>query len=111
MATCRSPVLAVANGQEAVRCEGYGPHGPIGTDGIYLLASVSKPIVATAVMRLVERGKLLIDDPVVRYIPEFGVNGKQDVRIWHLLTHTSGLDEGYSLGVHTPVDVALPADP
>ena len=88
-------LLAVADRSEVIRCGGYGPDGQIGTDGIYLLASITKPIVATAIMQLVERGKLLIDDPVVKHIPEFGVNRKDGVKIWHLLTHTSGLDDGY----------------
>ena len=88
-------LLAVATRDEILRREAYGPRGPIGTDGIYLLASISKPIVSTAIMQLVEQGKLLLDEPVARYIPEFGVRGKEDVRIWHLLTHTSGLDSSY----------------
>ncbi|MCL4369486.1 MAG: beta-lactamase family protein [Chloroflexi bacterium] len=88
-------LLAVANCQETLRCEAYGPNGSIGTDGIYWIASITKPIVATAVMQLVERGKLLIEDPVVRYLPEFGVNGKEGVTVWHLLTHTSGMADDY----------------
>lgn len=79
-------------------------HGPLwthvvpGMDGaalesIFLLASVTKPILATAVMRLVERGKLLLDLPVARYIPEFGKYGKDRVTTGHLLSHTSGLEE------------------
>ena len=88
-------LLAVATSRETVRCEGHGPSGLIGDDGVYLLASITKPIVGTAIMQLVEDGRLLIDDPVVRYIPEFAVNGKSGVQVWHLMTHTSGLDEGY----------------
>jgi CubicO group peptidase (beta-lactamase class C family) len=85
-----SAVLAVANRHEIVRLEAFGP---VQTDSIFLLASITKPIFSTAVMRLVERAKLRLNDPVVRLLPEFGANGKQDVRLWHLLTHTSGLDE------------------
>lgn len=88
-------LLAVAGRREVIRCEAFGPEGPIGSDGIFLIASVTKPIVATAVMQLVEQGRLLIEDPVVRYIPEFGVNGKEGVRVWHLLTHTSGMADDY----------------
>ncbi len=88
-------LLAVANRQELVCCEAYGPDGEIATDGIFLIASITKPIVATAIMQLVEQGKLLIEDPVVKYIPEFGVNGKTGVKVWHLLTHTSGMAEDY----------------
>ena len=44
-------------------------------------------------MLLVERGQVTVDDAVVEYIPEFAANGKDAVRIRHLLTHTSGLPD------------------
>lgn len=100
-------LLAVASADGLIRCEGYGPGGPISTDGIYLLASITKPILATAVMQLVEAGKVLLDDSVVKYIPEFGQNHKETVKVWHLLTHTSGLDSGY---MDTPPPPARNAD-
>jgi serine-type D-Ala-D-Ala carboxypeptidase len=87
-----SGVLAVANADELLRLEAFGP---VATDSIFLLASITKPIFATSVMRLVESGTVLLNDPVARVVPEFGANGKADVRLWHLLTHTSGLDEGW----------------
>jgi CubicO group peptidase (beta-lactamase class C family) len=62
-------------------------------DTIFPLASITKPILATAVMQLAERGLLLLGDPVAAYLPEFGRNGKERVSIWHLLTHSSGLAE------------------
>ena len=62
-------------------------------DTIFLVASITKPIVATAVVKLLEEGHLGLDDPVTRFVPEFGVNGKEDVVIRHLLTHTSGLPD------------------
>jgi CubicO group peptidase (beta-lactamase class C family) len=62
-------------------------------DTVYLLASVTKPFTATAVMQLAERGRLLLDDPVARHLPEFGAAGKEAVTVRHLLAHTSGLDE------------------
>lgn len=88
-------LLAVASGEDVIRCEAYGPGGKMETDRIFLIASITKPIVATAIMQLVEQGKLLIEDPVASYIPEFGVNGKADVKVWHLLTHTSGMADDY----------------
>ena len=42
-------------------------------------------------MQLWEQGKLDLDDRVTKFIPEFGVNGKEDVRLRHLLTHTAHL--------------------
>ena len=56
---------------------------PIQPETIFLLASISKPVTVTAAMLLVERGKLLLDDPVCAIIPEFGVNGKSEVTVRH----------------------------
>ena len=88
-----SAVLALGN-----RAGTFWTHVVPGEDGVRLdsivpIASITKPIVATAVMRLVERGRLLLNDPVAKVIPEFAQNGKEYVTVWHLLTHTSGLDE------------------
>ena len=61
-------------------------------DTVFDMASLTK-IVATAssVMLLVEQGKVRLNDPVARYIPEFAPNGKEQITVRHLLTHTSGL--------------------
>jgi CubicO group peptidase (beta-lactamase class C family) len=66
-------------------------------DTIFDVASLTK-VIATApsIMILWERGKLRLDDPVVRYIPEFEANGKSKITLRHLLTHTSGLNPGLS---------------
>jgi SSS family transporter len=59
---------------------------------IFDMASLTKCLVtATAVMQLYEDHKLQFDDPVTKYLPAFGVNGKQNVTIRELLTHYSGL--------------------
>ena len=67
-------------------------------DMIFDLASLTKPIAtATSVMILVERGELSLDEKVKDYVPDFAVfkdeqgNAGEDARVWHLLTHTSGL--------------------
>src|SRR5579875_297633 len=60
-------------------------------DTIFDLASVSKLFTATAVMQLWDEGKLKLDAPVAHYLPKFAANGKQDVTVRELLTHTSGL--------------------
>ncbi|MDP6445074.1 MAG: serine hydrolase domain-containing protein [Pirellulaceae bacterium] len=62
-------------------------------DSIFLIASPTKPLVATAAMMLVEQGRLQLDHRVQRYLPEFRGGGKEDVRLIHLLTHTSGLPD------------------
>jgi CubicO group peptidase (beta-lactamase class C family) len=69
---------------------------PVQPDTIFLVASVTKPVTATALMLLVERGKLLLDEHVSSVLPEFGrhhSDAKAQVCIRHLLTHTSGLPD------------------
>src|SRR5207245_1366117 len=60
-------------------------------DTIYPLSSLTKPIIATAAMLLVEDGLLGLQRPVSEYLPELSGEGKQAVMVHHLLTHTSGL--------------------
>src|SRR5579883_1783853 len=65
---------------------------PMTTDTIFDLASLTKPIAtATAIMILLEQGKLRLEDRVTQYLPEFGRNGKERVTIEQLLLHVSGL--------------------
>jgi CubicO group peptidase (beta-lactamase class C family) len=52
------------------------------------LASLSKPFTAVAILQLVQKGKLKLDDPFIKYFPDFPYPA---IRIRHLLTHTSGL--------------------
>ena len=65
----------------------------IGDDAIFLIASITKPIVAMGVVRLVEQGRVSLDDRVENYVPEFGQSSKHGVTLRHLLTHTSGLPD------------------
>jgi len=65
---------------------------PMKADTIFDIASLTKVVATTtAVMQLADAGKLNVADPVVKYWPEFGANGKADITISHLLTHYSGL--------------------
>lgn len=66
---------------------------PLPETPIYLVASITKPIVAMAAVRLIEQGRLALGDRVSDYLPEFGANGKYGVEVRHLLTHTSGLPD------------------
>jgi len=64
---------------------------PMAPDTVFDLASLTKMIATnTSIMILQERGKIDLDDPVVKYIPEFAAKGKETVTIRQLLTHTSG---------------------
>ncbi len=86
-------------------------------DAVFRIFSMTKPIATTAVMQLVERGRLKLDDPVSKYIPAFarvkvfaGGSAAQPalrdpdrpITVADLLTHTSGLT--YGLFGNTPVD-------
>jgi CubicO group peptidase (beta-lactamase class C family) len=92
-------VLAVAGPDGPIRTEAYaGPvDATIGTEHRFRIASVTKPIVATAVLQLVEEGRLVLGAPVRTYLADFGpppaapgLPGGEVVSTWHLLTHTSG---------------------
>jgi len=84
------------NGHTTIR--GFGVTGvedglPITPETIFPLASISKTVTATAMMRLVEQGRVDLHAPVRRYLPGFRTEDEavsRDVTIWHLLTHTSG---------------------
>src|SRR5215831_712876 len=69
-------------------------------DTIFDLASLTK-VIATApsIMRLVQFGQIRLNDPISRFIPEFGANGKQNITIRELLTHYSGLRGDLDLNV------------
>jgi CubicO group peptidase (beta-lactamase class C family) len=62
-------------------------------DSVYLVASITKPVTATALMTLVERGKVSLADPVSTYLPEFTGGEKNKVRVLDLLSHTSGMPD------------------
>jgi CubicO group peptidase (beta-lactamase class C family) len=64
---------------------------PLPRDAIFPILSISKPFTATAAMILVNDGLLGLNRPVQEYVPEFEGEGKQEVMVHHLLTHTSGL--------------------
>jgi uncharacterized protein YbbC (DUF1343 family)/CubicO group peptidase (beta-lactamase class C family) len=67
-------------------------------DTIFDLASLTKVIATnTAVMQLFEQGKIRLNDPVTKYIPEFAQNGKEDITVRDLLTHYSGLEPDLDL--------------
>lgn len=67
-------------------------------DTIFDLASLTKCIATTtSVMKLVQEGKVRLNDPVSAYLPEFARNGKRDITVRELFTHFSGLTEDLDL--------------
>jgi len=66
---------------------------PVHADTMYDLASLTKVVVTTTMaMILVDEGKLDINKPVSAFLPEFHGGAKDKVTVWHLLTHSSGID-------------------
>ena len=81
-------VYRKAFGNRAVEPEAV----PMTLDTVFDLASLTKgTATGSSVMALIEEGKLRLNDPAVRYWPDFGQNGKDKVTIRQLLTHSSGL--------------------
>jgi len=60
-------------------------------DTIVNVFSTTKAISSLATLMLVDRGLLDVDENVCKYWPEFGVNGKEDIKVRHFLSHTSGI--------------------
>ena len=97
----RIPALGMIAGRadRATAVHLYGRQGPaadaepICNDAIFLIASITKPIVATGVLLLIERGQLALGDRVCDHIPEFRGLGRYGITVRHLLTHTSGLPD------------------
>ncbi len=82
---------------------------PIRRDGMFLMASITKPVTYMAALMLVERGLLNLSDRVMRYIPEFAAQHKEDTLVLHLFTHTSGMpdmleDNALLRRKHAPLD-------
>jgi len=89
---------------------GYGA----APDAVYILASISKAVNAVAVMLLVERGEVSLDDPVSRYLPEFAGADRAPVRVRDLLAHSSGLPDMLPQNLalrraHAPLDAFVQA--
>ncbi len=101
--------LAVARQGKIVHAQGYGfadrdAQEPVKADSRFRIASVSKPITAVAILQLVEKGKLKLDDPVLDLLPfkplltkeaKFDERWKK-ITVRHCLTHTGGWDRSKS---------------
>jgi CubicO group peptidase (beta-lactamase class C family) len=93
--------VAVSRNGTVLYEHGYGMANvelgvPITTETILGAASISKQFTAMSILLLAERGRLSIDDEVSRYVPDW-MDHESHVTIRHLLTHTSGLREGFML--------------
>jgi CubicO group peptidase (beta-lactamase class C family) len=99
----------IAGGSWWIERQGQSTHGASGWQSIapskeeaseqtlFDVASLTKVIATTpCIMRLIEQGKLNLENPVATYLPEFTGLGREQITLRHLLTHTSGLKPGIS---------------
>lgn len=91
-------VVLVGHDRKVVYRKAFGSRSlepskePMTVNTIFDLASLTKCIAtATSVMKLIEDGRVRLNDPVAAYLPEFAQNGKEDITVRELLTHYSGL--------------------
>ena len=90
---------------EAVGTRDTASGDPLERDDIFRIYSMTKPVTSVATMILVEEGKVALDDPLSRFVPEFAdvkvlaggerVAADGPITVEHLLTHTSGLSYGF----------------
>jgi len=92
----RGAVIMVVRDHRVILHEAHGwrdlqQKKAMGKDSLFRMASNTKAVVATAVLRLADAGRIALDDPVARYIESFDHPGARSITIRHLLSHTSGL--------------------
>ncbi len=90
--------VLVMKGDDIIFDKGYGiadieTKKAIDGNTFFNIASVSKQFTAVAVLQLAEEGKLSLEDPVSKYFPEFKAPFWNDIRIKHLLSHSSGVPD------------------
>ena len=93
--------VGVANADGVIRLESFGPlDAPrVGVDAVCLLASVTKPMVATAILHEVEAGRFDLTEPIAGWLPGLDRPGLLPFSTWHVLTHTTGLGDADVEGV------------
>lgn len=90
-------LIAESKGQILLR-KAYGNRAllparePMTLDTVFDVASLTKVVATTsAILKLLEEGKVRLNDPAAKYVPEFATNEKDQITLRHLMTHTSGL--------------------
>jgi CubicO group peptidase (beta-lactamase class C family) len=94
---------------EEVFAKGFGvkdieTQEPVTSRSLFHLASISKTFVATAVMQLVEVGKLVLDAPLVTYLPDFTLADERyhQITVQQMLSHTAGMPDTDDYGWDRP---------
>ena len=95
---CPGAVVVVGHNGRVIYRKAFGHRAlvpkklPMTVDTIFDVASLTKVVATTtAIMQLVEQGKIVLSAPVADYWPEFKANGKEDISVRELMTHYSGL--------------------
>jgi CubicO group peptidase (beta-lactamase class C family) len=94
-------VIGVIKDGRLAYARGFGlmqvgnPNQPVTTETLFHMASITKPFVATAIMQLVEQGKVSLDDPVIKYLPYFRLRDPRykKITVRQMVTHTSGMPD------------------
>lgn len=104
--------LVLVQGGKIVAEHGFGvanaeTQDPVKTDQtLFILGSVSKAVTAWGVMKLVEEGRLGLDEPVMRHLKRWRFPGsetyREKVTVRHLLSHTAGIDDGFRAASFAP---------
>jgi CubicO group peptidase (beta-lactamase class C family) len=105
----------IKNG-EIMTTKGYGYSNleyeiPASENTVYKIGSVSKHIIATAIIKLVQEGRLSLKDPVYKFYDDAPIHWKE-ITIWHLLNHTSGLERespGFDPMIQKPDSILIKA--
>jgi CubicO group peptidase (beta-lactamase class C family) len=95
-------LLVIVNGRTLLH-EGYGWRDRDGKramqpGGVFCVRSMTKPLIGASIWMLIEERKLALDTRVAKLLPAFDVDGKREITIQQLLTHTSGLPMSLIMG-------------
>lgn len=94
--------IAVVKGRDTIVMKGYGLADvendiPATPETVYRIGSITKQFTSSAVMQLVEQGKVSLDDDITKYFPGFPTHG-QRILVRHLMNHTSGIPSYTDIG-------------
>lgn len=96
--------LAIVRGQDIIYARGFGARSvedegaPVTEETLFRIGSITKPLTSTAIMRLVEEGKLELDRPIKAYFKDFRLSdpaASDQITLRMLLSHTAGLPTHY----------------
>ena len=93
--TTASVAIGVMRGADVLLARGYGQADlelrvSATAETVYRIGSITKQFTSTAIMQLVERGQISLDDEITKFFPDYPTQGHR-ITIHHLLTHTSGI--------------------